>query len=186
MDTQILNSLQAEAINVLLEETLTNIKATMNNEYKELGRANAKLLLTNETRFINNGVIYPITVVKTIPYGSRIPNLHVSLLSELDVINSTIAQADIPYIKNFFIAAVSQSHNAIVLTELLPAVLINALKLYFSTEKFKIIDTGVCGALQQEPISVTQQNIAAIKDHYKSAVVTLQRLLMDKWLLQAN
>ena len=183
MDIQILNSLQAEAIDVLLEETLTSIKATMNNEYKELGRANAKLLLINETRFIYKGIIYPMTVMNAVSYG--IPNLHASLLSELDTINNIMTQAEVPYVKNFFIAAVSQSHNAIVLTELLPAVLINTLKQYFNADQFKIIDTGVYGALQQEPISVTQQNIIAIKEHYKSTLITLQRLLMDKWLLQS-
>ena len=184
LDTQILNSLQAEAIDVLVGDTQVSIKSAMNELYKELGFKNAKLHNVADTYFLHNGTIYPVGLIQILPYGRQLPNLHTSLLTELNMINTMATQDDLIYIKNFFIAVVSQSRNAIVLSELLPYVLIDALKKYFTADQFKIIDTGVCGALQQEPISDTRQNIIDIKKHYKATIATLQRLLMDKWLLQ--
>ena len=185
LDIQILNSLQAETINVLIEETQASIKSAMNDLYKELGFKNAKLHNVSDTYFLHNGTIYPIGLIQILPYGRQLPNLHTSLLTELNMINTMATQDDLIYIKNFFIAIVSQSRNAIVLSELLPYVLVDALKKHFTADQFKIIDTGVCGALQQEPISVTQQTIQDIKQHYRSTIESLQYLLMDKFLLQS-
>lgn len=183
-DIQLVNSLQEDAVDFLLEETFEHINSIMHEQYKELGRRNAELCHKFETRFIYNGVIYPPNDIRTIPYGSKLPALHYSLLSELDTINRTIAQSDYHYIKNFFIAAVGQSHNAIVLDELLPSVLVSALKLRFNRTSYNILDTGICGNLQQEPISTTRANIEKIKSHYADTISMLKNLLMDKLLLQ--
>lgn len=183
-DLQQLHILQAEAINVLLEDTFTHINADMHERYVALGKENARLLQNREIRFIHKGNIYPPNFVATIPYGSQIPTLHYSLLSELDMINQIAAQADFHSIKNFFVAAISQSHNCIVLEAVLPTVLINNLKNKFGS-RFKFIDSGVFGSLQQEPLFITQQNIAEIKKHYSNTITTLQHMLMDKLLLQS-
>jgi hypothetical protein len=183
-DITLLNTIQTEAVAALLNETLTHIQQCMHERYVALGKENAKLLNVRDTRFISKGMIYPPVVGNIIPYGSHVPSLHYSLLSELNSINDSMAQADSNYIKNFFIAVVSQSHNAIVLDALLPTVLVNFLKQKFGTQTYKILDTGICGVLQQEPISITQQNIVDIKKHYHATITTIQHLLMDKLLLQ--
>lgn len=183
MDIQVLNSVQQYAVQTLLEEVFTHIAAATHESYQALGKTNARLQLTTETRFISNGVIYPPSVTNTLLYGAHLPTLHLSLLSELDAINNMAAQSDYHYIKNFFVAVISQSHNSIVLDALLPAALLNRLKEIIGSANFKVIDSGVYGALQQEPISITQQTIQDIKTHYKNTIATLQRLLMDKWLL---
>lgn len=183
-DEAILSSIRDEAIHVLLEETFTHIHSEMQERYIALARKNALLCRSTDLRFLYVGTVYPPTDVPTIPYGSRIPSLHYSLMNELDTINKAVTQADYHYIKNFFIAAISQSHNAIVLDALLPSVLINALKHRFGSYNFKMLDTGIVGGLQQEPISLTRQNIKAIQDHYKETIATVQHMLMDKLLLQ--
>jgi hypothetical protein len=111
--------------------------------------------------------------------------LHYSLISELDTINNLTAQADYYYVKNFFIACISQSSNGIVLDNLLPLTLVNALKQALPQHIFKMIDTGVYDDLKQEPLSITQQNIQKIKEHYATTISTIRNLLMDKLLLQS-
>jgi hypothetical protein len=177
--------LQVRAVDILLAETFRHINSTAQELYQSLGKANARLLYTSETRFINKGIVYPPTNVSTIPYGSQIPTLHYSLLNELDTINRLVAQADYYYVKNFYAAVISQSHNSIVLDGLLPSILVNALKLALPTHDFKSIDMGVYVGVSQEPLSVTQQNIQKIKDHYHNTITTIQHLLMDKLLLQS-
>ena len=52
------------------------------------------------------------------------------------------------------------------------------------TENAKAGKAFADGALQQEPLSVTQQNIQIIKTHYKTTITMVQHMLMDKLLLQ--
>jgi hypothetical protein len=183
-DTQVLYQLQEDAVQVLMDETFEHVEREMNEQYQALGKRNAQLNYATETKFMYAGTLYPTGGARSTAYGKRIPILHYSLLNELETINKSLTQDDFHYIKNFFIAAVSQSHNAIVLDALLPVVLVNALKAKLSWTRFKVLDTGVYGGLQQEPISVTRQNIQNLQEHYKSVIARVQCMLMDKLLLQ--
>lgn len=174
--------LQVEAVDMLLDETFRHVNATAQEQYQAIGKTNAKLLLVATTCFLHKGVIYPSTA--TSPHQGNIPTLHYSLISELESINKLAAQADYHAIKNFFVAAISQSHNGIVLDSVLPAVLANTLRSRFTEHEFKSIDMGLCDGLKPEPLSTTQQNIQKIKDHYASTISTIRNLLMDKLLLQ--
>lgn len=184
-DIQLLNSLQVEAIDKLLTETFEHITSTTYEQYVALGKRNAELLGEHNFRFLYNGIIYPPNSNNTYRSGyTHIPTLHYSLLNDLDTINNILVQTDYPYIKNFFIAVISQSHNRLVLKEFLPTVLINFLKLRLGEPTYNILDTGVYGSLEQEPISVTRDNIQNIRQHYTKVILTLKCLLMDKLLLQ--
>lgn len=179
-----LNDLQNEAINFLLKEAFTHINAAILEKYQALVKKNNVLIGKSDFHFMSAGVIYPIQNEPTIMHSISAPALHYSLLNELAEINSMAAQADFHYIKNFFVAAITQSHNEIVLTEVLPMVLVNALKTEYSDYNFKILDRGICGALQQEPLSMTKEAIQNIKTHYKSTITMLHHLLIDQMLLQ--
>ena len=180
------SNLQVCAVDILLKETFIHINRMQTEQIIALGKVNAELHKKRGYAFISNGILYPRSnVVEIPPLGHQIPMLHYSLLGELDAINQAFANADYQYVKNFYIAAITQSHNEIVLQELLPTILVNALKQQLTPRQFKMIDTGIYGALQQEPISATKQTIANIKEHYKATMTTIQHLLMDKLLLQA-
>lgn len=183
-DTQVVQMIQSSAVEILLEETFTHIKSTMDEHYLALGKTNARILNVSEVQFMYKGVIYPETMTP-IGYHKKTPTLHYSLLTELDTINQMVAQADYHYIKNFFVAVVNQSKNCIVLDSLLPAILIQRLKEELSEPSFKILDSGLYGRLQQEPISETRQTIEDIKTHYKTTIQTVQYMLMDKLLLES-
>lgn len=175
--------LQMEAVEILLDETFRHVHEIAHEQYQAIGKTNAQLLLVATTRFIHKGVIYPST--PTSSYQGGIPTLHYSLISELESINKLVISADYHAIKNFFVAAISQSHNGIVLDGVLPAVLVNTLRAKFIEYEFKSIDMGICDGLKPEPLSTTQQNIQLIKDHYASTISTIRNLLMDKLLLQS-
>lgn len=175
--------LQAEAVDILLDETFRHITATAHEQYQAIGKTNAQLLFVRETRFLHKGKVYPTAPVNS--YQGGIPTLHYSLISELESINKLVTSADYHAIKNFFVAAISQSHNGIVLDGVLPAVLVNTLRAKFIEYEFKSIDMGICDGLKPEPLSTTQQNIQLIKDHYASTISTIRNLLMDKLLLQS-
>ena len=184
-DIDVVNKMKAEAVALLLEETFTHVRQSLIERYTALGKENAKLLNVQEVRFMYAGEVYPNRDVPTIPYGSRIPALHYSLLGDLETINKAMSQENYHYVKNFFVAVIGQSQNGIVLNKLLPAILIDSLKSKFTATGFKVVDTGVYGELKQEPIFITEQNIQELKNHYQATIVVIRNLLMDKLLSQA-
>lgn len=188
------NVLKDKALQILLTESFRYINQLAYEEQFALAQANARVRGVTASFFMYAGDIYPdktkngesVRLVNVVA-----PPLHYSLYEEFDAINKRSVHAGIMDVSNYFRAVLSYSVNGIVLDELLPAVLVNALKGEFTDEEFSLINYGVYTAqiprimaiTGWEPIEATRKTIEDIKRHYANTILILRDQLMNKLLL---
>jgi hypothetical protein len=179
-DNQYVIRIKEEAIEFLLETTFSHVHQLMHEAYIGLTKENCILQQRNNRSFHFDGVYYPTQYDEL---TSNVPSLHVTLISRLYEINNFLVDRHYHYVKNYFSAVISNSYNEIVLNEMLPTTLLNALKTEISKPGFKILDCGYYGSSYREPIALTLENLAQLKDHYSETLKKLQSTLMEKLLL---
>jgi hypothetical protein len=177
--TQISNAIKEAAIDLLLAETFGHIQKEQFEQYVSLATKNSHIHKKPNKHFCFDGVIYPPASTEK---GHSTISLHFSLLSELDRINNLLTDNHYRSIKNYFIAVISASCNALVLTELLPTVLLDTLKTNLSLSEFRLLDDGLYS--NKESTETTLLNIQYIKKFYPAEINYLQQTLMNKLLLQ--
>ena len=141
-DNSAINMLKTSAINILLEETFSQIKYDMREGYIAIAKQNSIVRQTYHTHFMHDGVIYPPD--NTYVYNHKqMPYLHWSLLEQLNKVNSLLCESEYTSVKNYFTVIMSIANNEIVLSALLPVHLINVLKQKLHIVDLQRVDRGV-------------------------------------------
>jgi hypothetical protein len=181
--SETINSLREMAHQQLMNESFRYIQQVETEGLKELAIRNGIIRKTSAKHFFYLGEIHPQEPVTAAPMNNaNAPPLHYSLYEDYDNIMKRSGDSGIIDVSNYFRAVLSYSNNGIVLDALLPSILVNHLKEFFTDIEYDFINYG--GALSERPsMDETKKNIEDIIQHYKGAIAILREMLMNKLLL---
>lgn len=176
-----LNGYKSSALMVLMHEAFTHVRQAQNEAYLELAQENGDIRGLVCDLFVYEGIIYPKETYQGtyVNQSAGAPPLHYSLIPKFSKIMNMQDDSGYREIKNLFIAILDISANGIVLRNMLPGVLVDAVQAKISDKGFQAIDLGVDGVLRHE----TEAAMEELRDHYADTLATVKMLLMDKLLL---
>lgn len=180
----VLNFVQGRAIDILNKAMFSHIEKINEEDYRALANSNsAKLNIPMANFFLYDGCIYPQTSPNGVPIrGVRVtaPPLHYSLIEQFDEIRKRVSAAGQNEFTNFFISVISISAHEMVLSEVLPTVLLNALKSGLPEGGFDLLNKGI-PQLCMGP-QVTKIALENLKDQWAPTIEKLRQTLMNQLL----